>query len=672
MTRPVDGYATRRKLDRRTPASSSRSCSSEPCRREQVWISPGERAAERNPAERAPWAVRVADAVRQSADRKESVHATGAHAQRPDGARVGQSSGPTPGGFSGTNEQRRPFAPKPKPGAIGAHLANGLRGLMGRSQAACRLRRTAPGVQLTEIHDRTTGDNRLSISGTATCKSPLCPLCAPALMRVRTEEITHAIDEWGAARTWFVTFTVRHNKRMPIALLHRLNTLAFGNLFGGRSGQALSRELGGPLVRTPAPPGLPDVAPGPVRYQKPHSVRAHDRTWSDRHGWHPHLHTLMFLHAELEPDRVRELLTRRWKESAAKAVSAMKEIVHRAMTEPESPDLRSRCEKTFGKRIFTKGRTLKDAARPLAKGLQSFSESAVVPLDAYGVVAELVRAPGRVAKYLSKLGLELTGMGSKTGRVVIEGGSVVEHFSLWQLAGVACTHAHPLRQKARAAWCDLFYATKGTQTLTWSQGARKAFGLDELDDDDVTQEGVMSITEEQRLLGWIDGPEWDQLKREQRHGLLASLYNAHKLGVLESLPYVQREPMSPKAFMGRGIEPAPAPERPELADLLERARARGRAPPAPHVPEERPPDFRVERWKQDHARLRLRLSLESMGLPSSTPIHRVPSGASAPLTALLLHAQRMRARLHEQSINRRQSGAVHEGNHGHESSISVG
>lgn len=613
-----------------------------------------------------PAPLRDPSIARVSADRKESVHREWGAESRPQGrggASVGQPSSPRQVGavwascpnaaggaasaFTVAAPPRRAYAPgqKPKPTPMGAHLANGLRGLMGRAQATCRLKRMQATVQLTEIHDRKTGDNRLSLSGTATCKSPLCPLCVPALMRVRTEEIKHAIDVWGAERTWFATFTVRHNKRMHLMLLHRMLTLAFGNLFSGRAGQDLSRELGGPTVRTRSP--FLNGEDGPPRAQKPYSIRAHDRTWSERHGWHPHLHTLLFMHGELEQDRVLELLTQRWKVSAAKAVAAMKELVHRALNEPESDDLRSRCEKTFGKRIFSKGRTLKDAATPLNKGLQAFTETAVMPLDAYGVKVERVREPGEVAKYLAKLGCELTGMGDKRGKVVNEGGRIVEHFGLWQLAGVACSHGHPFRQLARAAWGDIYRATFGTQTLTFSQGSRAAFGLDKLDDDDITQEGVMSATEEQRLLGYIEGAEWDRIKREQGHGLLATLYNAHKLGVLESLPYVEQEPLPEKAFMGRGLEPEPKAPRGDLAELLERARARGRAPPVPSVPEDKREPFELERWKQDHARMRLRWTLEAMGARSREdgPRQRAPAGASLPLTRVLLEAQRLRFRL---------------------------
>lgn len=435
---------------------------------------------------------------------------------------------------------------------------------MGRSQARCRLGRTSNSVELKEIHDRKTGENRLSLGGVVTCKSPLCPLCAPGLMRVRSDEVEHAIKQHGADRVWFPTFTVRHNKHMPLALLRRLLGNAYGRMFSGRAGQALSRELGGPTVRMPPPPGLPNYPEGEPRALKPWSIRAHDLTWSDRHSWHPHLHTLLFLHADISEERLRELLSKRWRLCASRACRAIKEIIHRAMCtglaadhpayEEETPELRDRCEKVLGKRIFRPNRSLADAARPLAKALRAFSASAIVPSDTFGVVVEQVRSPGRVAHYLGKLGLELSGMWHKTGRIVMEGGTPIEHFGLWALAGIACTHGHPLRQRARAAWSELYHATFGSQTLTWSQGARRHFGLNELSDDEIDPEQLHPITEDQKLIGVIDGIDWSPLAKAQRHGLIATLYNAHRLGVLHELPYVRREGFCDAAFMDSPVD----------------------------------------------------------------------------------------------------------------------
>lgn len=200
--------------------------------------------------------------------------------------------------------------PPQQTAALGARLAGGLKGLMGQAQTLCRLKRCAPDVQLHE-HTSKDGSRRLSYSGVATCKSSLCPLCAPKWQQTRVSEIAFAVEHWqgAAARDWrrgaevygprrdrtpgrrvmFATFTHRHHAGMPLVLQHRLLARAYGHLWSGRAGQALVKKLGG----------------------KPESVRAHDRTWSLENGWHPHLHALLFFQHDLTPD-IEQELWHRW------------------------------------------------------------------------------------------------------------------------------------------------------------------------------------------------------------------------------------------------------------------------------------------------------------------------------------------------------------------------
>jgi hypothetical protein len=508
-------------------------------------------------------------------------------------------------------------------------LANGLRGLMGKHQYHCSVKRIAPAVQLRELHCRKTGGKRLAIGGTAHCKSALCPLCVLAIARRRTEDIKQAIDVWGASRVWFVTLTTRHHRGMALELLHRLQTTANGNLFAGRAGQEFARDLGGPLVRSKPPAGSPNAEPAALRTQKPHTVRAHDRTWSERNGWHPHMHALWFVHVDIAEDRFRELLLRRWKLCAAKALMLLKETVHNALIAEQGTDtipplsaeqlvqLRKRCEKVLGKKLFRASRSLADNAEPLARALEAFCEQSIMPSDKHAVHVELARTPDKVASYLVKLGLELSGMGNKIGKVVKDDrGNVTTHYGLWQLATIACTHGdelRALRQRARAAWSDLYRATYGTQTLTFSQGARAAFGLDERLDADIEQEAP-TVTEDERTIGNIEGIEWDAMAKHQRQGLLATLHNAHRLGVLELLPYVRKEPLPETAFMGRAVV-REQEQRPDFVELQQRGEQRGRAPPEPETKEQDSPSLRLGmRWKRERAREKLRAWLVREGI----------------------------------------------------------
>src|SRR5262245_57112609 len=243
-----------------------------------------------------------------------------------------------------------------------AELARGLRGLMGKSQAVCRIRRTQADVQLVEYRSRASGAKRLTLVNTATCKSPLCPMCAPRLMEVRSKEITTAITTHGARRTYFLSLTIKHKTTQSIALQHRLLTYSFGRFFSGRKGRELAKRLGGKLV---APPHIKKAKPLNLHelvtpskkwiHRKPHSIRSHDRTWSREHSFHLHLHCLLFLDTEIDEARVRWLVRRRWRVCLQQTLKTFKQLAERA--ELEGEDVRDRVNKVFGAQLFLRSKT---------------------------------------------------------------------------------------------------------------------------------------------------------------------------------------------------------------------------------------------------------------------------------------------------------------------------
>lgn len=521
-----------------------------------------------------------------------------------------------------------------------ALLADGLRGLMGKQQAKCRLGRIAPGVQLHELEDLQSGEFRLTVCGVLTCKAALCPLCAPAIMQRRSEEITAAITTHGASRTYFATFTVRHNREMCFELLQKFLTNAFGLMFSGRDGAKLSAELGGPMQPpqskrkavplvlrdlVPPPPGEP--YPADWRPAKPHSVRAHDRTWSLEHGFHPHLHCLLFLHRAAESEEwLRAKLFERWKLCLVLALEAMRDLVVRVLkydpptmdpaflqawaalpvdkrlralrawrraqirelADPETrepaiqrpmpkievlrtwvdlPDgasldealqswlaaewekLKGRCEKVFGARMVRRVEELQDGTvreipfeesiERIRNMLRDFKPHELMPVhgkageafERRAVDVEQVRRADRVPRYLAKLGCELSGMLSKVGKVDEYG---IVHYGMWQLANIAADPRHELYEPGRGAWKELYRATKGTQTLTWSQGARDALGIDPVRDEEIAQEQP-AATETTRTLGQIDAVVWDGLALKAKHRFLARIYELHQKGQIGEL-----------------------------------------------------------------------------------------------------------------------------------------
>lgn len=369
-------------------------------------------------------------------------------------------------------------------------------------------------------------------------------------MAKRSEDIQRAIDNWGAERTYFLTLTLRHHPGMAFAVLQKLVTYAYGRIWSGRKGQKLAEELGGPLGPTRAqrkqlPPDLNCYVPGPKRKgkkwraQKPHSIRAHDRTWSLENGFHPHLHCLLFLHEQVEESRLWELLHARWAECLEQTLTTFYKVSAAALDNPEK---RSRCEKVFGMKLFPKTRTVSYSARLLRQNLKKISLKDLLPNKTRGVQVELVRDAKAAPKYLAKLGCELSSMFSKQGKKHFDERlqREIEHFGMWQLGQLAADPHHDLHKPARRAWKTLYEAVRGTQTLTFSTGAREALGLDDVRDEDIAQEGSLSPEEDKREAGEIEGAEWDKLLAILGQELLSWIYNAHARGKLHELAFVTK------------------------------------------------------------------------------------------------------------------------------------
>lgn len=472
--------------------------------------------------------------------------------------------------------------PSPRFGHIAA-LAGGLSDVWpasARNQRTCRLRRISASVQILEYAAPGRAP-RFGMSGTHTCKSRLCPFCAAKWQRVKAEEIGRALSNWNAAgpdRVCFATVTMRHHKGMSLALMHRLQRDAWGHLWSGRAGQDAALELGG----------------------KPETVRAHDGSWSDAFGWHPHLHCLVFLQRLGVSDvELQTLLDERWPEALASSLRRMKRLVRRILagkrcrdkdcricaglgplqtTEQvrehdralagracpergkgcgvcdltldarrfphECPTLRERATRVFGSKLIHRRRPLLDAVRDVSQLLKPFSEESIRPTLEHGVRVERAAKPEAVSEYLvklgldylSKVGLELAGAG-KLGRVVLHGMRPVVHYSLWEVAKLATVHGHPLRESARRAYRALFSATFGTQTVTFSSRERLGLGPDPYADGAEPPEEQSNETV--RALCEIEAGLWDSLRLRRKHSLLVELAVAHERGVLASVPYVR-------------------------------------------------------------------------------------------------------------------------------------
>jgi len=204
------------------------------------------------------------------------------------------------------------------------------------------------------------------------------------------------------------------------------------------------------------------------RWRILHSVRALEVTHGDN-GWHPHLHVVLFqAAAEHSPAAVDEL-----REAWAHAVAV---------------ELGPSC----------------------------------VPSDARGVDAR----PLQVARYLTKLGLEVASIGTKRGRRSSR--------TPWEIAhdGAAGDAA------SRGLWQSYTRAMKGARQLFWSRGARRFFGLGrERADEDLARDGVGVL-----LAEW-SGEEWDRLCRAFPRWL-SLVTAAVAAGTLSELPRSTGPPSS--------------------------------------------------------------------------------------------------------------------------------
>lgn len=116
---------------------------------------------------------------------------------------------------------------------------------------------------------------RSSITGCAVCGSLWsCPVCSAKISERRRVELACALDAARSAglRVVMLTLTLRHHRGDDLRSLLDVLSRSWGVLTAGRAGMELRRTH------------------GMLGY-----VRSLEVTYSLEHGWHPHLHVLLFL-----------------------------------------------------------------------------------------------------------------------------------------------------------------------------------------------------------------------------------------------------------------------------------------------------------------------------------------------------------------------------------------
>jgi hypothetical protein len=242
-------------------------------------------------------------------------------------------------------------------------------------------------------------------------------MCAARIYAQRADEIQRAATAWKASggQVLMVSLTVRHARGHSLSELRRGLAEAYRALWQGRGGERRRRAWG--------------VA---------HSVRALEVTHGE-HGWHPHLHVLVFTRGAL-PVGAEQDLAEDWSHAVARKLGTTC-----------APDL-------------THGADIR-------------------PIDD--------------ERYLAKLGLEISNIGSKKGRR--------RSRTPWELAHDAASGDGP----SVGLWRQYSEAMKGARQLFWSRGARDFFGLGEdFEDEELAKDGGVGIV----LAEW-EGVEWDASAR---------------------------------------------------------------------------------------------------------------------------------------------------------------
>lgn len=130
----------------------------------------------------------------------------------------------------------------------------------------------------------------------------LCPVCGAKISEVRRLELQKAKDNWLAngGFIYMLTLTTPHYSFTDLGGLLAGQAHALKLFWGGKEGEKLKKDLG--LAG---------------------SVRAFEITYSDKNGFHPHYHILLFSKVDLSNDKIYKKfggrLARRWQNSCVGA-----------------------------------------------------------------------------------------------------------------------------------------------------------------------------------------------------------------------------------------------------------------------------------------------------------------------------------------------------------------
>lgn len=305
--------------------------------------------------------------------------------------------------------------------------------------------------------------------GLATCKSVhACPTCSARLRVSRTADVQQCITWWSEehhGQIAMLTLTVRHAAMHDLRDLRAGLTEAWSAMWKTRQGRILRKSVA-------------------------HYVRALDVTWGQAHGWHPHIHALLFSEPGALDDGWLAQVTELWADAVQRHLG---------------PEFRPRTDE---------------------------------------VGCHLSLNPAR-AEYLLKLGLEvgiITSKQAKPGR-----------FSPWQIARAAVDEqaAKSSDRTWRNRWKTWVLGMQGARHLSWSRYLRMMADLDPEEDEQLELD--LELVRDDRWIlsispgdwswtfgGWATRQAWSYVRRP------SVLLGRSRKGLPETLAYLAQVGLEPR------------------------------------------------------------------------------------------------------------------------------
>ena len=286
----------------------------------------------------------------------------------------------------------------------------------------------------------------------------LCAVCGSKISERRRAELETAIALWKAegGEVWMVTYTFSHGRHDVLGETLDKLAKARRRMKQGMAYDAIRQDFG--MVGT---------------------VQAFEITHGPAHGWHPHIHELVFVRSGGDRGELRARLYEKWRRACVRS--------------------------GLGEPSWEHGLDVRDGA------------------DKAGYMAKGVAW---------KLEHEMTKGHIKDGRG--------KNRSPGQL--LECS-ADPLadpghRAEARRLWLDYAAAMKGKQQLRWTPGLKSRFAVPDLTDEELAAQ----VEEDAVLLARISLADWHVIARHRLQASVLALAEAGGADAIEALLSAHRRP----------------------------------------------------------------------------------------------------------------------------------